>query len=201
MKEDIKEALDTYNKIAKIYAEYTSEKLMQYQLNNFISMLPKKGRVLDVGCGCGRDSAYFEDFGLNVTAIDVSDSLLNEAGKLVKNVEFMNMDMKNLTFKNESFDGVWIMASLSDIEKKDCLDALKGFFRVLKKNGVMYIAVKEGKGEKIEKKLRYDNMPRFYAYYEQLELEELLKKAGFVILNSITSEDQGTEWVEVFVKK
>lgn len=201
MKEQIKKALETYDKYAKKYADYTYSKLMQFQLNRFISMLPKNSKILDIGSGSGRDAQYFYDYNLDVTSIDISENMLKEAKKRVKGVKFIKMDMRNLEFNDNSFDGIWIMASLSDIERKESLDTLTGFSRILRKEGIVYIAVKEGTTEEVISKPQYNNAPRYYTFYTQVELEEKLKKAGFSILNAQTSEDQGTKWVEIFAKK
>lgn len=200
MRKAIKKAIETYNKITKIYADYTFHKLMQFQLNKFISMLPKKAKILDVGCGSGRDARYFKEFGLDVTAIDISDNMLEEAKKRAKGIKFEKMDMLNMSFENNSFDGVWIMATLSDITKEDSPKFLKDINRILKDNGVLYIAVKEGKGEKIIKKEKYNNLERFYCYYTQEELGNLLRETGFEIVNTIASEDKKTRWVEIFAR-
>ena len=199
MKDKIKEALETYNKFAKLYADYTEPKLLQFQLNKFISLLKGK-KVLDVGCGAGRDIAYFKDEGLDVMGIDISDGLLEEAKKRVK-ANVKKMDLLNLKFKESEFDGVWCMATLADIPKKEAVKALQGINKILKKDGVFYVAVKEGKGEEFVKKPKYQDSIRFYSYYEQVELENLLKENGFSIVNSVISDDQGTEWVEIFAKK
>ena len=58
MDEKLKEAIRTYDKIAEIYAKYTYEKVVQFQINKFISMLRGK-KILDAGCGSGRDVEYF----------------------------------------------------------------------------------------------------------------------------------------------
>ncbi len=200
MKEQAKDTLQVYEKYAKVYADYTFPRLMQFQLNQFISMLPKNAKVLDVGCGSGRDSHYFNDYGLAVTAIDISENMLKEAKTRAPDATFKKMDMRKLTFPKESFDGIWVMATFSDIAKKEAPVALKEFAKVLSKSGVLYIAVKEGEGEKIEMKQQYGNIERFYAYYTQKELESLLASAGFKMITSTVSDDEGQRWVEIFAK-
>jgi ubiquinone/menaquinone biosynthesis C-methylase UbiE len=201
LKEEVKKALETYNKVAKLYVKYTADKLLQFQLNKFISLLPKKAKVLDVGCGSGRDVAYFIEEGLDATGIDTSEELLKEAKAIVKRDKFKKMDMLSMSFKDGSFDGLWVMATLADIPKKDSSAAIKEFSRVLKTDGTVYIAVKEGQGEKVIKLEKYNNLPRFYSFYSQKELEELLKQNNFKIISSLVSKDQGRSWVEVFAKK
>ncbi len=200
MKESMKEALQFYDKYSKVYADYTFDKLMQFQLNEFISKLPKNAKVLDIGCGSGRDSHYFHDYGLEVTAIDSSESMLKEAKSRAQGVTLKKMDMKKLTLSKESFDGVWIMATLTTVEKKEALPTLKEAAKVLKKNGILYVAVQEGEGEIIKNNPKYGNVPKFYAYYQQKEMEDLIKQAGFAILKSTVEEDSSTnkKWVEIF---
>ena len=197
-KEKIKQVVDTYNKFAKIYADHTSQKLLQFQLTKFISLLPDKGKILDAGCGCGRDSEYLQDEGLPVVAVDLSDGMLEQAK--LKNVNAIKMDLINMNFQDNEFSGIWCMATLADIPKDEAKKVIKYFHKMLKPDGTIYIAVKEGKGEQIIEKERYGNMPRFYAFYKKEELESLLKENDFEIIESIISIDEGTKWVETFAK-
>lgn len=43
-----------------------------------VKKVPKRRTILDLGCGNGRDSIYFSRSGLNVTAIDASDSVIRQ---------------------------------------------------------------------------------------------------------------------------
>ncbi len=198
IQEKIKLAIETYNKYASVYAEYTQDKLLQFQLSKFVSLLPSKGKVLDAGCGCGRDSSYLKEDGLDVTAVDISDGMIKEAKKLEVNA--VRGDLLKMV-SNEEFVGIWCMATLADIPKQEAQKFIKNFHSALKKEGVLYIAVKEGEGEQIIEKERYNNSPRFYAFYKQDELNNLIKENGFEIIESLVSNDGGTSWVEVFAKK
>lgn len=200
MQEDVKKAIDTYNKYAKVYADRHADKILQFQLNEFLSSLPGK-KILDVGCGPGRDTQYFKDDGFDVLGIDVSDGLLAEAKSRCPSCNFQKMDMLELSLPENSFDGVWMMASLSDVPKKDVIRVLENLNRVLRSSGVIYIAVKEGDGEKLIEKKQYENSPRFYSFYRKQELEDYLKKANFKVISSTVSEDEGTRWVEITSKK
>jgi len=196
-----KEYLKGYEKYAKEYAIHTSNKLIQFQLNHFISLLPKKAKILDAGCSSGRDSAYFIEEKLEVSAVDIIAPLIEEAKKNVKNVTFGVMDIKNLILNDSIYDGIWCMSTLSDVEKKDADLVIKNFSKVLKNNGVIYISVREGSGEKVIEKGFFNDLPRFYAYYSQEEMENLLRKNNFKILKSIVSDSQSVRWVEIFAQK
>ncbi len=198
IKENIKKAIETYNKYASIYSEYTKNKLLQFQLASFVSMLPNKGKVLDAGSGSGRDSSYLREDGLEVVSVDISEGMIKEAGK--NGVKVIKGDLL-LMVSNEEFDGIWCMATLADIPKKDNNKLIKNFHKALKNNGILFIAVKEGEGEQLIEKERYGNSLRFYALYKEDELNNLLKENGFEIIESVVSNDEGTNWVEIFAKK
>lgn len=200
MQEEVKKAIDTYNKYAKVYADRHADKVLQFQLNDFLSNLEGK-KILDVGCGPGRDVQYFKDEGYDVLGIDVSDGLLAEAKARCPDCSFQKMDMLELSLPEDSFDGIWMMASLADVPKNSVSKALENLHKILKSNGVIYIAVKEGDGEKLIEKKQYDNSPRFYSFFRKQELEDCLKKANFKVIKSAVSDDEGTKWVEVTAKK
>ena len=198
VKEKVKRSIETYNKYATIYAQYTKEKLLQFQLEKFISLLFSKGKILDAGCGCGRDSLYLIENGLNVIAVDLSEGMIKEAKK--NEVNAIKGDLL-LMKSNKEFAGIWCMATLHSIPKTDAPKLMKNFYSALEKEGILYIAVKEGEGEHLIEKKRYENSPIFYAFYKKEELEDLLKSCNFEIIELIISDDEGTNWIEVFAKK
>ena len=57
MEDKIKEAVRVYDKIVKVYSKYHYDQLLQYQLTKFSSLL-KGTKVLDAGCGPGRDANW-----------------------------------------------------------------------------------------------------------------------------------------------
>src|SRR3989344_3695915 len=110
--------IESFNKFAEQYADITFLNILQYELNRFISLIPREGKVLDLGCGGGRDVQYFADFKLEAVGIDASIKLIDEAKKRV-NGNFEVMDMRNLTFKDEEFNVVWAQDAISYVTKKE----------------------------------------------------------------------------------
>lgn len=200
MLEKIKEALQTYDKFAKIYADYTFQKIPQFQLNEFISLIKGK-RILDAGCGSGRDVQYFLDEGLNPLGIDSSLELIKQAKEKVPKGNFKHMDFRELNLKINEFDGVWCVASLSDLTDQDSKLALKQFQKVLKSKGVLFISVREGKGQEIIKSPRYENNPRYYNKYSIEKIRNFLQEANFQIIKSEVCEDENRKWIETFAFK
>ena len=61
-----------YDDNAESFFESTVNADMSRQYQAFLREVPKEGRILDFGCGTGRDSRYFLQQGYKVTAIDGS---------------------------------------------------------------------------------------------------------------------------------
>lgn len=61
-----------YNENAMEYAESTKNLEMEHLYDIYLKDFPVKGKILDVGCGSGRDSLNFKNKGYAVTAIDAS---------------------------------------------------------------------------------------------------------------------------------
>ncbi|WMJ77278.1 MULTISPECIES: class I SAM-dependent methyltransferase [unclassified Sedimentibacter] len=113
----------------------------------FEMMEIKKGmKILDVGCGTGNFSVKLAKKGCSVTGIDVSDEMLSIARKkasdLNLDIELMNMDVNNLSFDDNTFDGVISMTAFEFIE--DAPKALKELLRVVKKGGQVLIGTIAG---------------------------------------------------------
>ncbi len=201
MKDTLKLAVKTYNKIAKIYSEHTYNKIVQYQATKFISFLKGK-KILDAGCGSGRDVAYFLQEGYEPIGIDISENMLKEARKRVKTKNvFKKMDFRELKFKEETFDGVWAMASLYHLPREEIVEVLKGFNKVLKKGGLLYIAVEEGEGQKEVKEEKYGNEPRPFTFFKIGEIVKYLEESGFKIIGSEVNESNNEKWIEIFARK
>jgi len=150
--------------------------------------------VLDVGCGPGRDAKYFSENGLDVTGIDLADNFLTIASRMAPKAQFISMDMRKLDFADSSFDGAWINSSFLHIPKKESKSTLSELKRILKPDGLMFLAVKEGKEECF-----VDS--RFYAFYERNELKSLLDSSGLKIIKFDCIENRGIKWICVFCQK
>jgi ubiquinone/menaquinone biosynthesis C-methylase UbiE len=172
------ETIKTYDETAKSYtdAHYTRT-YWEPQYERFEKQLNAGDKILDVGCGGGRDSLRFMERGYEVTGVDLSPGMLAEAEKRVSNVGFIKMDMVDLKFPDASFDGIWCCASLLHIKRSSAHDVLRGFRRVLKENGVLFISVKEGEGDSVKE--CKDGNKLFFTNYSVEELAALMRGVGF----------------------
>lgn len=75
-------------------------------LDRFLALLPKGGRVLDLGCGAGDPiAAYMAGQGFRVTGLDASRAMLAIARKRVPGGDWRHADMRGLDL-GETFDGI-----------------------------------------------------------------------------------------------
>lgn len=108
--------LDYYNENAEAFFQNTACADMRHLYKRFLPLIPAGGRILDLGCGSGRDSRYFIEQGFQVTAADGSEALCRLASRYIGQ-EVLCMDFRDLAFKN-CFDGVWACASLLHVPRE-----------------------------------------------------------------------------------
>jgi ubiquinone/menaquinone biosynthesis C-methylase UbiE len=101
----------------------------------------KHHRVLDVGCGTGNFSLKLAGYGCEVTGIDLSEEMLAQARHKAEGIKpemlFKRMDVYNLEFPDNHFDGVFSMAAFEFITQPG--KAYSEMFRVLKPGGRLLI--------------------------------------------------------------
>jgi ubiquinone/menaquinone biosynthesis C-methylase UbiE len=161
-----------------------------HEAQRFIEALPANGRCLDLGCGAGRDIAWFEQQGLNILGADLSIGMLTEARKITSR-PLAQMDMLHLGFADKSFAGAWCNAALLHLPKADAPQALREMRRILWDNGVLDLAVQVGTGEGFEANpYEADQGERFFSRYQGDEMQEMLTANGFIIreMEQVTSK-------------
>jgi SAM-dependent methyltransferase len=177
-----KTTIDSYDKGALDFAKKFAAVFnlaKESSFDQFVSLLPGK-RVLDLGCGSGDHALYLQNLGCAVTAIDLSESMVQLAKE--KGVVAEVMDIENLIFSPNSFDGIWSVTSLLHIPKKHIDVVIKKLHGLLASNGILYISLKEGRGERYETD-GTTNTKRYFVYWLE---EELIKKFehDFILLES-----------------
>lgn len=198
MVKEIENTIKNYEKIAdRYFEEHNDINKVQKNLDLFISYL-QGNKILDIGCGPGRDARYLAEKNLEVVGIDLTTNLIKIASKNAPRAKFIIMDMRRLNFPERYFDGVWVWASFLHIPRKESKKTLIKFNRVLKERGILAISVKKGKGEGFIKKDEADN--RFYSFYEEKEFIELLESCGFEIIKEFI-EIKKSVWINVFARK
>lgn len=191
------DSIEYYNQNATEYFEHTVDINMQPGWDRFTSLLPEGGSILDLGCGSGRDSAYFLSCGFDVTAMDGSEEMCELAsihiGQDVLNLSFEEMDF------NEVFDGIWACASLLHVPSNQIEDIFRKIVKSLKVNGVLFMSFRYGDYEGVRE-------GRYYKDYRTKELKALIGCFDNMEIIDIqkcedSREDNDNIWIYALARK
>lgn len=109
---------------------------------DFLSLIPIGGKVLDAGCGSGRNSLIFMNRGYEVVAMDGTLEMCQLAGeyigKEVDHIQFQEVDFAPI------FDGIWTAASLVHVPSYEIQMVLKKLKKGLRPSGILYASFKYG---------------------------------------------------------
>ena len=112
----------------------------------FTGLLAPGARVLDAGCGSGRDTLAFTRLGFEVTAMEASPKLAALArlhtGLPVEVLTFDQVEWR------EAFEGVWACASLLHVPRSGLAEAVRRLRDALVPGGVLWMSFKHGTEER-----------------------------------------------------
>lgn len=132
----------------------------------FMARVPAGGRILDAGCGAGRDSAHFLELGFAVTACDLSPEMARLAHERT-GLDVRVADLLAVRWEPE-FHGVWAMASLLHLPRADAARAVAHLGRALLPGGVLLVSGKHGDRE-------WEKDGTWFSALDQAWLDEFLK--------------------------
>lgn len=107
----------------------------------------KEGRrsLLDLGCGLGRHSLLFAEYGFRVTAADISDDALTFLKKKAKetgaDISCRKADMLSLPFADDAFDCIFAMHSAGHADSAGMKRIMGEIRRVLKPEGTVFMTL------------------------------------------------------------
>ena len=188
-----------YNRIAEDYYSHRNISKFNSELEKFASLLPEKPHILDLGCGAGIPTAKFlTGKGIRVTGIDLSETMLNLARKNVPNGEFLKMDMNELKFNKNTFDGIISVYALFHVPRDKHIDIFRKAFEIMKSGGILMIniGIHESEGTS-----RFFGVPMFWSNFSPKSTLELVKEAGFSIISEAVLERGGEHQYWIFGKK
>ena len=193
-----KDTLEYYNSKAKDFVSGTVDVAFTEIQDIFLEYIPVGGRILDFGCGSGRDTKYFTSKGYDVDAIDGSEELCKIAS------EYTGIQVKQMLFEEldevELYDGVWACASILHVEKKQLPDIIKKIASATKKGAVVYTSFKYGQFEGVRN-------GRFFTYLTKESFGEVLRNVPELVIEKLwisadVRAERGEErWLNIMLRK
>ncbi|MFH1452749.1 MAG: methyltransferase domain-containing protein [Armatimonadota bacterium] len=136
---------------------------------------PYKGeKLLDIGCGTGFFSTYFQEKGFNVTGVDSSLKMLEIAKSKDTKASFVNGDAKNLPFGDDDFNISTMITSLEFCEVPE--KALQEACRVTRSRIVLGVLNKLS-FLALERFFKKNSIYRKATLYTPWGLKNLIKRA------------------------
>ena len=186
--------IEYYNKNAEKFIESTINVDMSHLYGEFEKYIPSGGKILDLGCGSGRDSKYFLKKGYQVTAVDASETICKVTSEYL-GIDVLNMNIGNLCITG-TFDGIWACASLLHIKKSDMKRILCNLVSLLNRQGVLYASWKYGEGERTEN-------GKYYSDYDENQIRDLLdlQEIKYKVWISYDQTRIDVRWINLIVYK
>ena len=187
-----------YDREAEEYIRSWLKADMREQYRLFEKELKSGARILDGGCGSGRDSLYFLMNGYNVDAFDPSEEMRKAAS------EFTGLDIEDLSWeklaRKNVYDGVWASASLYHVSRPDMASTFKKIAESLKSKGILFCSFRDNVDD-------FEEGGRFFTSFTKESFLRFLSTLGLFDVVKIqeredTREDRKNEkWIFCFLRK
>jgi ubiquinone/menaquinone biosynthesis C-methylase UbiE len=182
-----------YATVAKEYAETFSgehEKKPKDQeiLHRFAQEIGDRRPVWDFGCGPGQTTKYLHDLGVDISGLDLSAKMLEQARALHPEIHFRQGNMLELEFENDSIAGAVAFYAIVHFTPEQVGMAFREVLRVLQPGGIFLLTYHLGEetihiDEFLGKKVDIDFM-----FFTTDFISGCLKKSGFEKIEIIERE-------------
>ncbi|RUQ39405.1 MAG: class I SAM-dependent methyltransferase [Candidatus Competibacteraceae bacterium] len=191
------QTIEAYNReaeqISLLHRNLFPERL--YQLSN---QFFNSGCLIDIGCGIGRDTAFFYQKGFEVIGVDASIEMLRQAKNLHQEINFIQDALPYLSsIRDEYFDNLLCSAVLMHLSDRSLSIAIKNLCRILKTEGTAIISFRGTK----EKNHRENGK-----LYQPINLSQIInifssEKFNLILSESETEKVRNHLWHNLVFKK
>ena len=191
--------LQFYSSLAPTYVSSGKSGASRH-IDKFLEALRPNSRILELGCGGGRDARAMLDAGHDVDVTDGTPEIANKAA------EFLQSPVRVMRFEEldtiGEYDAVWANASLLHVPRSGLPSILSKIHRALKQGGIHHATYKGGGKEGRDKHGRYFN------YLSSDEVAEMYEYSGHWEILTVSEYlgsgyDPGVEgpWIALMARK
>lgn len=184
MGQDVSRIEGVYDSIAREYAEAFSgehgkKPMDQVMLHRFAREMKGRSPVWDFGCGPGHTARYLADLGVDISGLDLSARMLEQAANAHPGIPFRKGDVLNLKFADSSIAGLVSFYAIVHFSPEQVRRAVREMFRVLRPGGMLLLAFHIGEdtlalNEFLGRKISIDFM-----FFSPEFVQDCLARAGF----------------------
>ena len=159
----------------------------------FLKDMKKGSRILDLGCGPGRDLKYFKDHGFTPVGLEPSEKLASYA-RSYANCKVYEQGIEDFNSK-DSYDGVWACASLLHLDTSSLKESFLKISTFMNKGSIFYCSFKYGEFEG-------ERNGRFFNDQTLETLKELLPPELVISKDWITEDlraDRDESWINLIL--
>jgi ubiquinone/menaquinone biosynthesis C-methylase UbiE len=140
---------DAYDVVAKQYAEtflneHEKKPKDQEILRRFSRQISGRKPVWDFGCGPGQTTKYLSDLGVDISGLDLSEAMVQQARAAHPEIRFRQGNVLELDFENDSIAGVVAFYAIVHFTKRQVSKTCREVFRVLQPGGVFLLTFHVG---------------------------------------------------------
>ena len=190
--------LEYYAANAEAFASSTVDVAFSSVQKCFEGLLQPGARVLDFGCGSGRDAKHFLEAGFAVDAVDGSPELCRIASELtglpVRCMRFEELSAQSI------YDGIWACSSILHVPSRQLLALLAKMAAALKPGGVVYTSFKLGEFEGVRNG-RYFSDFTLESFARLLERVPALRGEGHWVSGDARPGREDEKWLNLILRK
>jgi SAM-dependent methyltransferase len=194
------ENLKSYNENAdRMVKKFNSLLGYPEEIKRIFSVISKDNpKILEIGCGSGRDAKEILKYTNDYLGIDFSKELIKHAKKFVPQARFRVADLDDLTFP-QKLDVIFAAASLLHSDKKSLKKFFNKAYKSLNKKGIIFLSLKYSQKHKEERKVDDWGTRTFYSY----NIKSVKEIAGkrYKLLSKETKELRSQKWLSLMLQK
>jgi SAM-dependent methyltransferase len=159
------------------------------EIDRFLTLSLSDLPLVDLGCGPGRDCLYLLERGWSVVAVDISGNMIEATATYCDRhprLGLVQADISHTPFRDASFGGAWVCASLLHLPSEYLASAVTEIGRILAPGAGVAISMKAGhrEGWHVGRTL---TQQRWFTFVDPEEFAELMRRCGFTAVSIKTS--------------